>query len=187
MGPDHQLISSSFTVSDSFFQLSARFCLPPFPHLCHASSCKSESPWYVPVGSMPCSSAMTCDNCDHCGTRLLGNHEITSSSLQINAVASTHTDSWYSPCSLHISRLGHARNTFGELNHTCRVHAMSLKQSSHVVWCCMKNSLPTGTYAVYPHYIHMNQTIMRKYNLYKTYMCVWVCTVYVHRQCVYHV
>ena len=76
MGPVHQLISSSFTVSDSLFQLSARFCLPPFPHLCHASSCKSESPWYVPVGSMPCSSAMTCDNCDHCGTRLLGNHEI---------------------------------------------------------------------------------------------------------------
>ena len=24
------------------------------------SSCKSESPWYVPVGSMPCSSEITC-------------------------------------------------------------------------------------------------------------------------------
>ena len=26
------------------------------------SSCRSESPWYVPVGSMPCSSAMTSQN-----------------------------------------------------------------------------------------------------------------------------
>ena len=26
------------------------------------SSCRSESPWYVPVGSMPCSSEITCKN-----------------------------------------------------------------------------------------------------------------------------
>ena len=26
------------------------------------SSCRSESPWYVPVGSMPCSSEITCEN-----------------------------------------------------------------------------------------------------------------------------
>ena len=44
-------------------------------------------------------------------------------------------------CSLQISRLGHARTTFGELklygdelhHHTCKVRAMSMKQSSHVV------------------------------------------------------